>query len=64
MIATDLGERVQRILDRLTPKQRAAIVMRYYLDMTGAEMAGELGISERDVKGRLRRARARLKALW
>lgn len=63
VLATELGERVQLALDRLTPQQRAVIVMRYYLDMTGAEMAKELGVSERAVKGRLTRAREQLKEL-
>lgn len=59
----DLGRQVQAALNQLSPKQRIVIVMRYYLDMSGQEMARELSISERAVKGRLTRAREQLRIL-
>lgn len=54
---------VHEALSQLTPKQRVAIVLRYYLEMSGAEMAGILGISERAVKARLTAARRQLETL-
>lgn len=56
-------QQVQEALGQLTPKQRAAIVLRYYLEMSGAEMADVLGISERAVKARLTAARRQLETL-
>jgi RNA polymerase sigma-70 factor (ECF subfamily) len=56
-------QRVQEALGQLTPKQRAAIVLRYYAEMRGAEMAESLGIGERAVKARLTAARRRLETL-
>lgn len=50
-------------LGKLTPKQRAAIVFRYYLEMGEAEMAEELNISPGTVKSRLFAARERLRQL-
>lgn len=56
-------QRVQEALAQLTPKQRVAIVLRYYTEMSGAEMADVLQISERAVKARLTAARRRLQDL-
>lgn len=56
----ELRQRVREALVQLSPKQRAAIVLRYYLDMGGAEMAEVLGITEGAVKWRLAAARERL----
>lgn len=55
--------RVRKALTQLTPKQRVAIVLRYYLNMSGAEMADVLSISERAVKARLTAGRRRLQEL-
>lgn len=46
---------------RLPRKQRAAVLMRYYADMTQSEMARTLHISEAAVSKRLTRAREMLK---
>lgn len=53
---------VRAALQRLAPGQRAALVMRYYLEMSEAEMTGVLGLPLSTVKGRLFRARERLRA--
>ena len=60
---TELREEIWNALEQLPPKQRAAIVMRYYLDLSEDEMARELGIAPGTVKSRLHVARSRLKAL-
>jgi len=51
---------VQRALDRLPPNQRAAIVMRYYLGMSEAEMTEALHGPAGTVKWWLHAARQRL----
>lgn len=50
-------------LDQLPPAQRAAVVLRYYLDLGEAEMAEELLCPPGTVKWRLHAARKRLRAL-
>jgi len=53
--------RVQKALDQLPPKQRAAIVLTVYDGMTHAEAAQALGCSETTVSWRVFVARAKLK---
>ena len=54
---------VGRALAQLPPKQRAAIVMRYYLGMSETEMARELHSPAGSIKWRLHNARQRLARL-
>lgn len=64
--ALDDSERQQRVaaaLAELSPKQRAAIVMRYFLDMTESEIAAEQNEPNGTVKWRLHAARNRLRAI-
>lgn len=56
-------EEVRQALSRLTPKQRSVIVMRYYLDMSEAEMADKLEIAPGTIKWHLHAARERLRTL-
>lgn len=58
-----LQEEVQQALGRLTPKQRSVIVMRYYLDMSEAEMSDNLEIAPGTIKWHLHAARMRLRTL-
>lgn len=58
-----LQEEVWQAIGRLTPKQRTSIVMRYYLDMSEAEMADTLEIASGTVKWHLHAARKRLRML-
>ena len=58
-----LREKVWAALEQLSPKQRAAIVMRYYLDMGETEMAVQLHIAVGTVKWHLHQARLRLQIL-
>lgn len=48
-------------LDRLPPKRRSILVMRFYLDMTEAEVAGVLGCRVGTVKSTTHRALAELR---
>lgn len=58
-----LQEEVWSTLGRLSPRQRAAIVQRYYLEMSEAEMATEMGIAPGTVKWHLHQARERLREI-
>ncbi|NUR94279.1 MAG: sigma-70 family RNA polymerase sigma factor, partial [Kribbellaceae bacterium] len=55
-----LAIEVRRALATLSPKQRAAVVLRYYEDLSVAEIAAELGCAEGTVKRHLANARAKL----
>ena len=54
---------VRKALLKLTPKQRAVVVMRFYLGMTTPEITKELGSSTPAVKWSLHAARKRLRRL-
>lgn len=57
------GERrdgVQALLQRLSPQDRAAILMRYWYDLSYEEIADATGVSISSVKSRLHRARVSL----
>ncbi len=56
--------RVQALLDQLPPKDRAAVVMRYWYDYSYEEIAQELSLTVSAVKSRLHRARRDLAELW
>lgn len=51
-------------LRRLSPRQRAVIVFRYFDDLTEADTAAALGISVGTVKSQVRDALARLRNQW
>jgi RNA polymerase sigma-70 factor (ECF subfamily) len=61
--AAELRQTVWAALGRLPPAQRAAIVLRYYLGLSEAEMADELACPPGTVKWRLHAARKRLRTL-
>ncbi|GGM70731.1 RNA polymerase sigma factor [Thermopolyspora flexuosa] len=54
-------ELLEQALDRLPNRQRTAILMRYYEDMTEPEIAKALGISVGTVKSTVSRAMAKLR---
>jgi RNA polymerase sigma-70 factor (ECF subfamily) len=54
---------IRNALDKLSPDQRAAVVMRYYLDMSESEMSELLQTPAGTIKWRLHHARKRLKGL-
>lgn len=58
-----LQEEVRQALGKLTPKQRSVIVMRYYLDMSEAEMSDKLESAPGTIKWHLHAARERLRTL-
>jgi RNA polymerase sigma-70 factor (sigma-E family) len=58
---SDMAEVVRRALDRLPQRMRAAVMLRYFEDMTEPEIAEALGISLGTVKSTVSRAVARLR---
>ncbi|MBG0814199.1 SigE family RNA polymerase sigma factor [Planomonospora sp. ID82291] len=56
-----LPERVEQALDGLPARMRAAIVLRYYEDMTEPEVARALGVSVGTVKSTVSRGMAKLR---
>lgn len=61
--AEETRQAIWTALDRLPPKQRSAIVWRYYLGLGEAEMARKWSCPPGTVKWRLYAARMRLRAL-
>ncbi|GAA4502638.1 SigE family RNA polymerase sigma factor [Actinoallomurus oryzae] len=58
---SELRDGLDRILDRLPARQRAAVVLRYYEDLTENEIAEALGVSVGTVKSTVSRAMAKLR---
>jgi RNA polymerase sigma-70 factor (sigma-E family) len=58
---SDLRDVVQRALDRLPRQMRAAVMLRFYDDMTEPEVAAALGVSVGTVKSTVARAVAKLR---
>ena len=61
--ATEKRQAVQAALARLSPQQRAAVVMRYYLELSEEEMAAALDCPKSSLKWWLHSARLRLREL-
>jgi RNA polymerase sigma-70 factor, ECF subfamily len=54
---------IQNALKKLSPRQRAVIVQRYFLDLGESEMAAEMAVAPGTVKWLLNAARTRLRAI-
>ncbi len=63
MEAAERNSVLAATLSQLTPGQRAAIVLRYYLDLSDEEMSAELNCSPGTIRWRLSVARKRLREL-
>jgi RNA polymerase sigma-70 factor (sigma-E family) len=57
----DMQESLRHAIDRLPQRMRAAVMLRYYEDMTEAEVAEVLGVSLGTVKSTVSRAVAKLR---
>jgi RNA polymerase sigma-70 factor (ECF subfamily) len=62
--AHEREHRVAHMLQKLEPIDRAAIVMRYWYDLSYEEMSDALSLSVSAVKSRLHRARRQLAEVW
>lgn len=60
---TQLSQQLLRALSSLSPRQRVAIVQRYYLGLSEREMASELNVAPGTIKWLLSAARSRLRGL-
>jgi RNA polymerase sigma-70 factor (sigma-E family) len=60
-VNSELQESLRRAIDRLPQRMRAAVMLRYYDDMSEAEVADVLGISLGTVKSTVSRAVAKLR---
>ncbi len=60
-VSSDLQETVRRAIDRLPQRMREAVMLRFYDDMTEAEVAEVLGVSLGTVKSTVSRAVAKLR---
>jgi RNA polymerase sigma-70 factor (ECF subfamily) len=60
---TQLQQEILDALSRLSPRQRAVIVQRYYLDMSEREMTLSLDVAPGTVKWLLNAARQRLRGI-
>lgn len=58
---SELHDSLERLLCRLPARQRAAVVLRYYEDLSETEIAETLGVSVGTVKSTVSRAMARLR---
>ncbi len=63
LLTAETREVVWAALERLAPEHRAAIVLRYYLDLSAAEVAERLDRPPGTVRRHLHEARGRLRAL-
>ncbi len=61
-VSSELADALQRAISRLPHRMRAAVVLRFFEDMTEAEVADALGISLGTVKSTVSRAVAKLRA--
>ena len=57
-------QRVQDLLDTLNPTDRAAMVMRYWYELSYEEIADALNLTVSAVKSRLHRSRRELAQTW
>jgi RNA polymerase sigma factor (sigma-70 family) len=59
----EIQNRIWEAMQKLSPRQRAVIVQRYYLEMSEKEMAAESGAAVGTIKWLLNAARERLRSL-
>lgn len=60
----DGDDGVRRLVDRLPPLQRQAVVLRHVVGLSSAEIAGVLGCARGTAKSHVSRGMARLRRQW
>ena len=63
-VGHDDNARILETVNRLPPRQREVVVLRYYADLTEQQIADALGISTDSVKAHAHRAMATLRSSW
>lgn len=66
-ISVSIGEKkeqIQKLLNELSPKDRSAVIMRYWYDYSYQEIADTLSLTVSAVKSRLHRSRRELALGW
>lgn len=63
LASKELGQKIERAIDSLSPKYKAVIVLRIYEDLSYEEIAKALKISQGTVMSRLFRARERMQEM-
>lgn len=59
----ELEDRIETLLEQLSPEQRSVIVLRYYVNFTESQMANLLDVPTGTIKSRLFSARKQLRRL-
>ena len=59
--ANMLQNRIQQLLDKVSPKERSVFVMRYYNEFKTTEIADALNVSTNTIKSLLFRAKKKLR---
>jgi RNA polymerase sigma-70 factor (sigma-E family) len=59
--SSETADALRRAIDRLPQRMRAAVVLRFFEDMTESEVADVLGVSQGTVKSTVSRAVAKLR---
>jgi len=62
-ISAEIKQRVWNALNQLSPRQKAVVIQRYFLDLSEKEMGGEMAIAPGTVKWLLNAARNKLRVL-
>lgn len=63
LLAAETRTEFRAVVERLSPTQRAVVVLRYYYDLSDSEVAQHLGVPAGTVRRRLHDARQRLRQL-
>jgi RNA polymerase sigma-70 factor (ECF subfamily) len=63
-IQQETSDEVQHLLAQIAPRDRAAIILYYWYDLSYQEIAGQLKVTESALKTRLHRARRSLAKVW
>jgi len=64
LVQRETQDELQALLARLDPRDRAAIILYYWHELSYEEIAAQLSLSESALKSRLHRARRSLATAW
>ena len=64
LVQGEYQQQIAELLDELKPKDRSAVIMRYWYDYSYEEISEALSLSVSAVKSRLHRARQTLAEIW